>query len=124
MKKIIFILVFMFICSLTNAEVYVLFNKSTSEIKDMSPENDAVVEKGYEKIILPGKISDYELQCHASYYKYKDKKFILNVKKISDEELAKQQQEERATEEKLIQDRITQIAVEELKKEGKVLKYH
>lgn len=120
MKKILFMILFLSIFSFAKAEVYLLVNKSTNEIKDMSPINDAVVENGYEKIILKGKISDYELQNHASYYKYKDNKFILNVKKISDEEIVKQEAEETAKVEKLIQDKIRDIAIEQLKEEGKL----
>jgi hypothetical protein len=113
----------MFIFNIANAEVYLLVNKSTNEIKDMSPENDAVVEQGFEKIILPGILSDYPLQYHPSYYKYQNKKFIVNIKKISDEEIAKQEQEAKQAEEKLIQDKIRQQAIAELKTEGVELKH-
>ena len=124
MKKILLVLCFMFICGTANAEVYLLVNSATSEIKDLSPENDAVVEAGYQKIILPGKVSDYELQYHPSYYKYKDKKFVVNIKKISDEELAKQENKEKADEEVLIQNEIRRQAIEKLKAGGISLKFY
>jgi DNA polymerase III epsilon subunit-like protein len=121
MKKIL-LLIFglMFIYGIANAEVYLLVNKSTNEIKDLSPENDAIIENGFEKIILSGELSDYPLQYHASYYKYQSNKFIVNIKKISDEELAKQQAEENAKAEKLIQEKIREQAIAELKTEGKL----
>ncbi len=68
------------------AETYLLINKTTNEVQDMSVRDDAVVEAGFEKIVLPGKITDYELQYHPQYYKYVGGKWILNIKKMSDEE--------------------------------------
>ena len=106
------------ILTFANAEVYLLVNKDTQEVKDLSPENDAVVEPGYEKIILPGGIADYELQNQASYYKYKDKKLVLNVKKISDEEIAKQALIEKQIEDKLINDEVRTLAIASLKAKG------
>jgi hypothetical protein len=122
MRKILFVICFLSIFSIANAEVYLLVNTKTSEIKDISPENDAVVEVGYEKIILPGRVSDYPLQYHASYYKYQNKKFVVNIKKISDEEIAKQEQEAKQAEEKLIQEEIRAQAIKALKDKGVELK--
>lgn len=123
MKKILFLICFLAIFSFTaNAEVYLLVNKSNQEIRDLSPENDAVVENGFEKIILPGSLSDYPLQYHPSYYKYQNKKFIVNIKKISDEELAKQVIEEKQTEEKIVQKEIRAQAIKNLKEQGVELK--
>ena len=48
--------------------------------------------------------------------------FILNVKKISDEEIVKQEQVEKQAEEKLIQNKIRQLAIEALKAEGVMIK--
>jgi hypothetical protein len=122
MKKILFAILFISIFSFANAEVYLLVDKSTNEIKDMSPENDTVVSEGREKIILPGNLSDYPLQYHPSYYKYQNKKFIVNVKKISDEELAKQAVEEKQSEEKIVQKEIRAQAIKNLKEQGVELK--
>jgi hypothetical protein len=122
MKKLLFVILFISIFSFANAEVYLLVDKSTNEIKDMSPENDTVVSEGREKIILPGNLSDYPLQYHPSYYKYQNKKFIVNVKKISDEELAKQAVEEKQSEEKIVQKEIRAQAIKNLKEQGVELK--
>jgi hypothetical protein len=96
------------------AETYLLINKTTNEVQDMSVRDDAVVEAGFEKIVLPGKITDYELQYHPQYYKYVGGKWILNIKKISDEELIKEASVQKLNKEK--QDK--QSAKEKLKALG------
>lgn len=112
------------LCSACFADVYILVDKASKEVVDMSPQNDAVVQPEQEKIILPGKLTGYELQYHPNYYFYKNNKFVLNIKKISDEENAKEEGKEGLAEEQIIRERIRKIAIDKLKEEGIVLKYN
>ena len=74
---------------MASADVYVLYDKSSKEVKSVSNEDDAVLEAGWEKTVLPGEISDYPLIYQPKYYKMNGNKFVVNTKKISDEELEK-----------------------------------
>jgi hypothetical protein len=120
MKKLLFTVLLLSVFNIANAEVYLLVDKSTNEIKDLSPENDAVVSEECEKIILKGKLSDYPLEYHPTYYKYQGKKFIVNIKKISDEELAREEESKINETNKLIKEKMEEQAVIALKAEGKL----
>lgn len=123
MKKLLFVLGFLLIFNIANANIYLLVNKETKEVKDISPENDAVVEIGYEKIVLSGKLEDYAFTDNPTNYFYKNNKFIKNIDKIDKQEQEKIKQEEIKQEEKLIQERIRKIAIDQLKSEGVIFKY-
>lgn len=122
-KALLLVIGFLLICNIANADIYVLINSTTKEVRDISPLNDAVVEAGYEKIVLPGNLSDYEFTDDVHNYFYKNKKFVKNLDKIDKQEQEKAKDIEKAQEEKLIQDKVRQMAIDELKKEGVVLKW-
>ena len=125
MKKLLLICLFLVAtCSLAFADVYILYNTETKEVQSVSNQDDAVLENGYTKIILDGDISEYPLVYGAQNYKFVNNRFISNTKKISDEENAKIISKEKSIENKMIQDKLSEMAVVELKKEGKTFKYH
>jgi len=124
MKKLIIILAILFMASVASADTWLIVDKTTKEVKSLSPEDDAQLEKGWEKIILPFEFKDVELQYHPTYYLYKNNKFIVNIKKLSDEALAQQEIEEQAKERELINKETDQLAIKSLKGKGVELKYN
>lgn len=124
MKKTLFLLIFLMISITLSAEVYLLVDEKTNEIISMSPEDDAVLDVGMKKVVLSGKLSDYELQNHPTFYKFKDGKFIRNIEKESNYILDLQTEQELIDEQKMINTKSRELAIKELKTEGKQIKYH
>lgn len=100
------------------ADVYVLINDK-KEVLSISDQDDAVVEVGIEKVVLPGKIDDYGLILSPNYYKLNGKKFVQNNKKISDEENRINKLFKKQEEIELIEKKAKLLAMQELEKEGK-----
>lgn len=90
MKNILLAIIFLLIPLTASAEVFVIYNSSTKDVVSISKRDDAVVPSGCEKHILTGNIEDYQLENDAKYYRFVNKRFVLNSKKISDEEKAKE----------------------------------
>lgn len=112
------LILFLLIPTIANAEVYVLFDKSTKEVKSISKRDDAVLEQGWEKTILDGKLSGYPLTYQAEYYTFENNRFIVNTKKLSDEANAIKKAEKRAKEMEKIERKKNKMAYEALKAEG------
>lgn len=100
------------------ADVYVLINDK-KEVLSISDKDDAVVEVGMEKVVIPGKIDDYGLILSPNYYKLSGKKFVQNNKKISDEENRINKYFKKQEEIELIEKKAKLLAMQELEKEGK-----
>jgi len=125
MKKLLFLFLFMFVTSYAFADVTVIYNDSTKEIYAMNNKDIATMPKtGYTKVILDGKVKDYPLNKPINYYRFINGNFVLNIQKISKEENAKIASKEEAIENKMIQDKLSAMAIVELKAEGKSFKYH
>ena len=90
MNKVIVTIFLLLVCIPANADVFVLINSSTLDVQDISIRDDAVIEEGFEKIVLKGSISDYALNEKAQNYKFIDGKFIYNSEKINAEYQAKE----------------------------------
>lgn len=110
-------------CSVAQADVYVTYDNKTNEVIDFAPDLDLVMQKGWTREALKGDLIDYPLSHHATYYKYKDGRFIMNVKKMSDEAIAEEAAKALIEEEALIQKRIRKLAIQELKNEGVTFKH-
>jgi len=106
-----------------SAETYLLVDEESKEIKSLSKRDDAQLEEGQEKIILDLDVNDIELFEHPRYYKYKNKRFVLNVKKMSDEENVIIELEEKQAELGLIMKRVRKNAKTELEAEGIKFEY-
>ena len=106
-----------------HADSYLVVDRKTQEVKSLSPEQDCVIEEGWQEVVIPSEFKEIELQYHPTFYKWKNGKFIVNIKKISDVELAIEDQKSRREENKLIEDKMRVMAIKELKREGKKLKY-
>lgn len=125
MKKFILFVVFIFTVLTVNAEVYLTYDSSTDEVKDLSKREDVVLQEGWVRIKLPGALQDYngEFQYHPTMYKYKNGKIILNIKKLSDETLAEEEAREKAEELQAIENQIKLNAMKELEAQGKQFKH-
>lgn len=87
--------------SVCYADVYVIYKTGTNEVASVQDDDSAVLEDGYTKKIIKGKsTADYPLEYSPGYYKFIDNKFVVNVQKISDEENAKIEAQEKAEKEK------------------------
>lgn len=123
MRRIILVLVLCLITSNVYAQSWLIYNNTTKEVYSLSNEDDCVMPKsGYTKIILKEDLKDIQLNYHPIYYKW-DGKFIANIKKLSDEANAQIQAEEKAKEEKKVQEEMRNIAIKSLKEKGVEFKY-
>ena len=120
MKKIFLVCLLLAFTTVASAEVYVLYDKSSKEIKSISNEDDAVLESGWEKIVLQGELEDYPLVYNPKYYKMNGNKFVANTKKISDEENEKQKKTKIKEELDLIINQSYKTACEALEASGTV----
>jgi len=116
------LMVFTFVCF---GESYLVIDSQSKEVISLSVRDDAMLEAGWEKIILPDSATDYtsQMQHHVTFYKYKNNRFVENVQKLNDEQLAIEEAEELAEELALVEARYITIAMEELEAEGKVFKH-
>jgi len=115
------LLVLMLFASVASADVWLLLDGD--EIVSLSPMDDAQLEAGQTKVVLPIELKDIELQYHPTYYKFKDGRFIVNIKKLSDEALAQEVALEVQIERDLINKKIKDIAITALIADGIVLKH-
>ena len=121
-KLLIITIITSFMCEYAFADIYVTYNTKTDEVIDMSKHKDVVLDEDGVRAKLPGKLTDYDLQYHPSYYKYKDNKFIVNIKKISDDAIAKDKCKARQLEMKKIEKQVYLNAKKELEANGEVFK--
>jgi len=125
MKKALILLgIFFLLLFSVNAESWLLIDSTTKEVKSLSPEDDAQLEPGWEKIILDEDFGDIVLSHHPTYYKYIDGKFITNNAKLDAEYQAKLKAEEIAQETEMIDKKMRELSISELKKEGKTFKHY
>ena len=120
--------VIIFLCLLmgtfsANADVWIIVDTETKEIVSLSNQDDAQLEPGWEKIIIPGKLKDIELQHHSQYYKYQNGIFIVNIQKLSNEALAQEEAMEISQEEIEVREWLRNLGIDELEKTGKVFKH-
>ena len=99
-------------------DVYILYDKKTKEIKSAIESDSAVIQEGWEKRVLPGKLKDYGLTKHPTYYKLTDGNFIENNAKVSAEANAKEEGQAQVTEMQIIQRKAMQTACEALEADG------
>lgn len=110
------LMIFPVIC---NAELYVVVDKATNSVITASEKNDTIPQEGQEVKVLKGNLKDFSDE-NPTNYRISGTKFIKDIEKISNQELKKAQDEEKAKEEVLIQEKTRQMAIEALKAEGKL----
>ena len=113
------ILVLMVFSGICFADITVIYDKSTGDVYTVSSKDDTVVPNGYEKKTIKGDLSDFT-DDNPVNYKLKDNKFIKNIDKIDREARAKEEAENNIKVDEMIQSKIREQAISELKKEGKL----
>ena len=116
------LLVLMLFASIASADVWLILDGD--EITSLSPMDDAQLEAGQTKVVLPIELKDIELQYHPTYYKFKDGRFIVNIKKLSDEALAQEVALEKQAENLLINKKIKDLAITALEVEDGIKLKH
>lgn len=87
MRAITLSLAFILLATPLMAETYVLVETATNQVKMISHKDDIVNNtEGYEVKVLDKDLSHYGLDDSYENYKLIDKKFIVNVDKITAEE--------------------------------------
>ena len=88
MRIILSLSIFLFgIVNISQADVFLVRNKTTKEVLSLSKRNDAVFDQEkFELLILPGLPKDYPIERGIQNYKFDNGQFILNIEKIGEEE--------------------------------------
>jgi len=118
MKTSILVISLLMFATIAQAKTYLLIDSQTKQVVSISPEDDAVVGQGQEKVVVDKEYADIKLEYPVQYYKYTNKKFVEDTKKLSDEENLKQKDAKRAEEEQKINKQMKKMAYEELKASG------
>jgi len=118
MKKVIIILIVMFLASPVCAKTYLILDSSTKEIVSISPEDDAQVGSGQEKFVIKDNFHKITLTAQPQDYFYKNGAFIKNYDKISKKESDKIKYKKKAEEIEVIKKRALKDAYEKLKAEN------
>jgi hypothetical protein len=100
------------------AESYLIVKSDTNEVVSYSPQDDAVMQSGWKKIVLTMDYKDAPLDMPATYYKYIGNNFIKNTDKITAEYNQQQEAIKIANDELVIQGRINKIAIDSLNSDG------
>lgn len=117
MKTLMLSILLLLFATSANADVYLIINNK-DEVLSAQNTDDAVVEEGQKKFILPGKIEDYDLQYPANFYKLKNKRLVVNTEKITEEESIMEHTRKYREDMVLIQNRIMKDACDALVNEG------
>ena len=116
--RYLFIVLFLLMCQTACAESYLIYDNSSLEIVSLSSQDDAVLPEGCTKKVLTDDMEDIPLSYQPRYYKYVNNRFVVNVQKLSAEENAKIIAEETAAEQKLIDEKLKDLAIDALKAGG------
>ena len=126
MKKMFLgILFVLFFSSSVNAEVYVTYNQTTKEVLFISEKKNVVIPKEdtekFKTLVLPNDIAFYGLSDDYTNYKVQGKKLMLNMDKINATEAELQELLSRIETDKLIQQKLRQIAIAALAKDDGII---
>lgn len=116
-------ILFLLLAAPASAE-YVLYDAQTQEVVDISPWNDAVVQPGQVKEEIP---VNFDPSYPLKFYKISNGRVELDAKKYNEWQIEQAsidaRKEEIDNEKKYIENKIIDMAVIELEKEGKSLKH-
>ena len=118
-KILLTILAILFMTTSAHALI-VIYDSDTKEVYSVGSFDDTLVPDGYEKAELKGKMKAWDFPENPTNCFFKDGRFVVNTKKLSDE--YKKQEDlviEREKEVK-IQDKMRDMAIKELEKEGQL----
>lgn len=120
MMKIIIFVLLLSVASVSYADIYVLTN-AKGEVISVSDNDNAVVEKGMEKKVLPGNVKELGLTRDVKDYKLIGKTFIQDNDKISARENKRIKEEARGVDMNRIYQKSLRMACEKLVEEGEKL---
>ena len=119
MRKIIITILAILLMSIPAfAETYLLVDNSTKAIISMSPEDDAQIEAGQEKVVIKDKFFEIKLDSQLQDYFYINEKFVKDYEKISKRESDKIESKKKSIEIEVIKKRALKDAYEKLKAEN------
>ena len=118
MKRFILILIAVFLASPVFAETYLLLDANTKAIISISPEDDAQIEAGQEKVVIKDKFFEIKLDSQLQDYFYINEKFVKDYEKISKRESDKIKSKKKSIEIEVIKKRALKDAYEKLKAEN------
>jgi len=118
MKRFILILIAVFLASPVFAETYLLVDSATKAVISISPEDDAVVKNGQEKVKIKDKFFEIKLDSQLQDYFYINEKFVKDYEKISKRESDKIKSKKKSIEIEVIKKRALKDAYEKLKAEN------
>lgn len=128
MRVILTVFLCLLIPSLAFGDFFVLYDKNTKEVINISDDEKDFIIAGSDKEILEvkemnGSISDYGIDGAIQDYKLSGNKFIVNTKKISDRADAKTLDDEVSQERILIEQENINAAIDSLAAKGITLKH-
>lgn len=107
-----------FMCKPVFADVYVVYDKDTKEIKSVSNYDDAQLDQGWKKKVIPGKVENYSLSQPLFFYRLENDIFVLDTDKVTAAQDAEKDAKKKAKEMQKIQQRALKNAMKELEGEG------
>ena len=110
-----------------HADFFILYDKTTKEVINIADnEKDFMIaEDDKSKLAIKqfsGNFADYEIG-NLSDYKISGNNIVVNTQKVSDQVAADELAQEIAVDQKLINDKLKDIAIDALRAEGKELKH-
>jgi hypothetical protein len=96
--------------------MFVIYNNTSKEVYSVGDKDDTVIPEGYSLVEVEGQIGTYKFPSHPCNCYFKDSTFVVNQNKLDEIENIKIANAKEA----LIQEKIREMAVAELKAEGKI----
>lgn len=119
-----FLVIFLlFVCNVCFGDVFVIYESTSKEVYSVSEKDDTVLPDGHDKKMLLGTIEQLGLEENPTNYTYKSNKFILNSKKINEQEKKMSDESAKKSELELIEKKQRKAAFEQLKAEGVVFEH-
>lgn len=124
MKKVILVTVLCLVCvGLVSADVYVTVDTASRRIVSMSQKDDSVVAEGQEIVVKPGDIKGYNLEYNPVFYDMVDGVLDLNEERLESAKKKEKEFIEKQKEIELINEKIRDLAIQQLTDEGVDLKH-
>lgn len=119
-KRIILLIVFGVLLSLVNAraDIYIVYDQASKDVVSISKRDDVVMEPAWKLKVLPGRFEDLQLVEHPTYYKLQGNRLVLNTRKVSDEEIERNNQRDRSADILSIKNRLYRDACIKMETEG------
>ncbi len=118
MKRIVLVILVLAISRVAFADFKVVYDKASKEVVFIAEKGNVKISSEdnakLKTVVMKGTLESYDLQEQHSDYKIVNNKFIVNVKKISDREIAREEETIKQSDMKLIQNKAYKIACDAL----------